>query len=509
MGGCVRPGSGHPGQDSLFQEAKPELRTYQAAGIVRLREAVLAGHHRTILVSPAGSGKTTVAASIMESAIVLESRILFLAHRKELIEQASLRLSRFNLSHGIIKAGFRPDPQRPIQVASVQTLMNRDLSPADLIIVDECHHAKASSYLNILDAYPDAVVIGLTATPIRSDGKGLGDVFDAMVEIATPSELIKMGFLVPSRVLAPSSPDLVGIRTVGGDYDQRQLKLRVERPNLLGSIADHWGRHARGQRAVAFAVDVGHSHDVVNVLRGVGARALHIDAKTPDDERSAALRMLKEGELDVVSNVGILTEGWDLPQLGAVLMLRPTLSLALYIQMTMRGSRPADGKTSNLILDHAGNALRHGFPEDDRAWSLAASKPRKPGEAPLKHCKMCFLVMVASAAACPECGYEFPIERSGIVQKPGELTELSAADLKARKKLAQQIEDWLYFRTLAHFKRRADGSPYNPHWALYKFKERHRQWPSRDVRAAWSEDIAADLAARFYIDTSDRDSLRA
>ncbi len=490
--------------------AVPVLRDYQVQAIDRLREAVAAGSGRVILVSPTGSGKTTIAARLIELAIARGSHVLFIAHRTELIEQCSARLALFGLPHGIIKAGFRPDPGQQVQVASIQTLVRRSLPPADLVVVDECHHASAASYRHVLDAYPAADVIGLTATPTRIDGKGLGDLFDGLVEAITVSEAIAQDYLMRTRVLAPSSPDLVGIRTIAGEFDPRTLALRVERPNLLGSIAEHWGKNARGMRSVLFAANVAHSQHLVSSLRGVGARAAHLDGETDPAERARVLQLLRDGELDVVSNCGILTEGWDLPNLGAVICARPTQSLALHVQMLGRVQRPAPGKTQALILDHAGNVHRHGFAEDDREWTLSASKAKRANSefvAPVKTCKSCYLVVPLNTRTCPECGAAFVVEETEMREKAGELSELtaeSAAERKRRREHERRVNDWLRLRTQAHYRRRIDGTPYQPNWALYKFRELHGCWPKREIREIWTEDQASALAERFGIDTSSR-----
>ncbi|MBU6430552.1 MAG: hypothetical protein KGR26_16155, partial [Cyanobacteria bacterium REEB65] len=215
-------------------------------------------------------------------------------------------------------------------------------------------------------------------------------------------------------------------------------------------------------------------------------------------------------ELDVVSNCGILTEGWDLPDLGAVICARPTQSLALHVQMLGRVQRPAPGKAQALILDHAGNVHRHGFAEDDREWTLNATKPKRANSefvAPVKTCKSCYLVVPLSTRVCPECGAAFVVEESEVREKAGELSELTAvgaAERKTRREDERRVNDWLRLRTQAHYRRRIDGTPYQPNWALYKFRELHGCWPKREIREIWSEDQAPALAERFGIDTSSR-----
>src|SRR3990172_812358 len=200
------------------------LRPYQSEAIAALRDMLRRGLRRVILVSPTGSGKTVMACALMQSAVARGNRVLVLAHRKELIDQCSEKLDRFGVPHGVQMAEHpRWRPQDPVQVASVATLIRRLTGPrrpeAELIVVDECHHARAETYQKILDSYPGAPVIGLTATPWRSDGKGLGELFQDRVVAATVAQLTASGDLVPSAGFSYEIPDLAQVRTTGGDYN--------------------------------------------------------------------------------------------------------------------------------------------------------------------------------------------------------------------------------------------------------------------------------------------------
>lgn len=287
------------------------LRPYQREAIDSLR-AKLRHHRRLLLVSPTGSGKTTIAAEMIHSATERGSRILFLAHRKELIDQCSTRLDQFSVPHGVIMSGHpRYQPVLPVQVASVPTLVRRNKPPADLIIIDEAHHARAGTYQKILDHYPGVPTIGLSATPWRTDGKGLGELFEDVVVAATIQQLTEDGYLVPATGFAYDAPELAEVRMRGRDYDAEGLELVMGGTAIAGNVVQSYLDHASGKRAVLFAVSVKHSRQLVERFQEAGVRAEHLDGETPKGEREAILARLSSGETTLVSNVGVLTEGWD------------------------------------------------------------------------------------------------------------------------------------------------------------------------------------------------------
>ena len=363
-------------------------RPYQSAAIARLRQNFARGVRRQLLVAPTGAGKTTIAAIMIDAARRKQKRIWFLAHRKELIDQCSARLDDHGVDHGVIQSGhYRLKPWLAVQIVSVQTVVRKgrlqSLEAPDLIIVDEAHRAAAKSYLDVFAAYPDAAVIGLTATPWRLDGKPLGDRFDDLVLVAKPQELIDLGFLLSPRVFAPHVPDLAGIKKSGSDYQKSALADRVNNATITGDIVTHYQRliePTANPCAVAFAVNVAHSMAIRDKFCEAGISAAHLDAQTHPRERNAILADLKRGTLRVVCNCEILTEGWDLPELGGVILARPTKSVALYLQMAGRGMRPFEGKTGWILLDHAGCVYEHGFPQDDREYSLDQPAKRQKRE---------------------------------------------------------------------------------------------------------------------------------
>jgi DNA repair protein RadD len=354
--------------------AGKEPRPYQRAVIERINTELLNGScSAALLVAPTGSGKTVIASDIIRSNP--NRHILFFVHRREIVFQAQKHLADLGIEAGVILAGVSQRKMLGIQIASVQTLFSRcirgdqDLPPADIVLVDEAHHVRAKTYQAILKRYPDAKVIGLTATPCRRDGRGLGSTFKRMIETPQIEELIKLGFLVPTRIFAPSRPNLKGVKVCKGDYVERELERRVNTDKLVGDIVTHWLKHADRRKTLLYAVSVAHSVHLRDEFAKAGVRVEHIDGSTPKDERDAILERLASGETELVTNCMVLTEGYDLPDLSCIVLARPTRSMGLFRQMIGRGLRPAPGKDHCLVLDHAGAVWAHGFVEDAVHWT--------------------------------------------------------------------------------------------------------------------------------------------
>ena len=399
------------------------LRDYQVKAINELRSQFAAGSKRVLLVAPTGAGKTTIASEIIRSAAARGRRVCFLAHRVELINQASARLTQFGIDHGIIRADDpRRDDSALVQVASIQTLTRRKQDKFNLIIVDEAHRTLADSYSRFLEAQEGASVIGLTATPCRVDGKGLGEAYNAIVETCSIQSLVEQKVLVPAKVFG--CREIAGIEnvsTVGGDYNRGQLGELMSQQKLTGDVVSQWLKHAEGLKTVVFAVNVNHSIALRDRFRAADVAAEHIDGTTPDLQRAEILRKLRAGEIDVVTNCSILTEGWDLPDLGCVQIARPTKSLALYLQMIGRGLRSAPGKQQALVLDHGACFQRFGHPLDDRQWGLESSKRHGQSKTTERlqgwQCKACWFVNDPDSDECEDCG----VKR--VLEKPKEIKE--------------------------------------------------------------------------------------
>jgi DNA repair protein RadD len=275
-----------------------DLRPYQSDIIAEFERLVAVGERHILMVAPTGSGKTVIAAAIIKGNT---RRTLVVAHRREIVNQTSEKLTAFGVHHGVIQAGDddKLRPMAAVQAASIQTLHARAIRSsampmplAAMLIIDEAHHACAPTYRAVIEKYPNAIVLGLTATPCRGDGRGLGGIFTTMLECPQVPELVEDGYLVKTKVYAPVDPDLKGVRTVAGDYAEGQLADRMDRPKLVGDVVTHWFKHGEQRRTVVFACSVGHSVHIANEFNSAGIRAEHLDGNTLLDERAAILAVL-------------------------------------------------------------------------------------------------------------------------------------------------------------------------------------------------------------------------
>jgi DNA repair protein RadD len=472
------------------------LYDYQQKIVEQVEGKIAAGVRRIIVAAPTGSGKTVIGSAIIKRAVAeYRRRALFIAHRDELLTQARNKLARFDITAGMIKAGRDKDarPQAMVQIAGIQTLHARalryrtiELPPAEVLIVDEAHHARARTYEQIVAAYPEATIIGLTATPCRADGRGLGNIFDAIIEAPQVAELIKLGKLVPAKIFAPPGPDLRGVDTAKtGDYVVSQLEERMNTDALVGDVVEHWLRHSERRRTVGFAVDVAHSVHITQELVKAGVRAENLDGTTKQDEREAILSRLASGETEFVSNCAVLTEGFDLPDLGCIVLVRPTKSLLLYRQMIGRGLRTAPpDKKDCIILDHAGAVHRHGLPTDPIEWTLhtderAANKTHESRKSEYKNepfceCKQCGHLR-QKGLACNHSGYQPKPRGEGIDYIDQDLVELGQT--QRRELELDRRKFYAELRGFQHTARRKDGSQYNPKWPACQYRDKFGSWP--------------------------------
>jgi superfamily II DNA or RNA helicase len=436
-----------------------ELRPYQRGAIEQV-DALRAPGERVLVVAPTGAGKTVIASQLIVDELARGGTVLFIAHRTELIAQTYGTLLARGIPErdlGVVMGdGFITHPvtgervccRRPlarVQIASIDTLRNRPKPRATLVIVDECHRALARSYRDVAEAYPEALHVGLTATPYRADGRGLGDAYRRLIVVATPRQLMDEGFLAEPRCFShPTKPDLKGVKTTAGEYDQAALGEAMDKRELVGNIVEHWARLAEGRRTAVFATNVAHSRSIVDAFRAAGVAAEHLDGETPSVDRAAILRRVDAGETRVVSNVMVLTEGWDQPSVKCIVLAAPTKSRAKYIQQKGRGVRPWEGVVP-VVLDHAGNILEHGLLQDDFEISLEGRKKRAKQTVSTKECPGCTAVCAINAATCWCCSQPFsdaatdPSEGKPLVEKDGQLVEVRPGE--ARRKPTGEERD--------------------------------------------------------------------
>jgi superfamily II DNA or RNA helicase len=457
------------------------LHAFQQAAVAEIERHIAEGRRRILLVAPTGSGKTVIASELIRLFIAQYRTVLFLAHRREIIEQTGRKLTDNSVRHGIIMAGVSPRPMESVQVASIDTLHVRGvrssamaLPPADLVVFDEAHRARGRTREHLISLYPDAILLGMTATPCRGDGRGLGNVFDYMVEAPQVAELIVGGYLVKSRVYAPVNPDLRGVRTQQGDYVISQLAGRMNTVGLVGDLVEHWHKYGENRRTIAFGVDVAHSVAIRDQFLNAGVRAEHLDGNTQILERESILARLATGETRVVSNCAVLIEGWDCPPVGCCILARPTKQMGLFRQMVGRVLRPAEGKADAVILDHSGAVFRHGLPEDHVDWTLdtdrqaknPAHEKRKDGIEPKLHeCPSCSAIMVKPP--CGNCGWMPQPKARDIDFEDGELGLVVGGKSRAQQYTTEQKIIW-HRMLIGEALRRGK----NPNWAFYLFRDK-------------------------------------
>lgn len=395
------------------------------------------------MVSPCGSGKTVIF-SFLTSQISHRGKCVWIAaHREELIEQISQTLDQFRVQHSFIAAG-RPTGRHPVCVASVFSAARRlgKLPAPDVIIIDEAHHAiKGSTWGKLLAEYPNALKIGVTATPERLSGEPLSDIFDDMILGPSVSELIKMGSLSKYKAFAPPGIDVSQLATRAGDFARGQLAAAADKPTITGDAIREYTRLAAGKQAVAFCVSIEHAKHVAEQFTASGYPALCIDGTMSRELRRDVVRDFREGRIRVMTSCDIISEGFDLPAIEVAIMLRPTKSLALWIQQSGRALRPFPGKEFALLLDHAGNIERHGLPDEDRVWSLEGRlKSKKASKGPtVKVCPKCFAAQFSGRASCSFCGHVFDVVSREVQHVEGDLVEVDPQVLR-QQRLREQAE---------------------------------------------------------------------
>ncbi len=501
------------------QRMRQTLRAYQVKGVDGIEAARAAGNRRILFVLPTGGGKTSVAAHLIHKATERAWWTYFLAHREELINQCSRRLDDQSIPHGIIKSGNKRVNSHPVQVASVATLVNRirpkeDAPPnllevgykCDLMIIDEAHRALASTYIECVQAFPDSMVLGLTATPVRSDGRGLGDLFDSIVVCSSPSELTEMGYLVPSRAYTtPLEPDLTKVKIKMGEYDKKQLEEIMNNAKLIGDVYTQWKLHGGDRQTVIFASSLAHGQEILKKFQDNGENFRYLDGETPTEERAAMLADLEAYRIRGVINMGVLTEGWDCPPVGCVQIVRPTKSLALYLQMAGRGLRPLPGedgwprerwherkKRDCILIDHGGNIMRHGLPTEDREWTLEGEKVKERPN--LKTCFKC--KAVHDKQKCPECGHVnqkpqkiLTPEESQYVADIAEAVEADLEEVDLEKILARRNGEIEFFKKCVE---EQTSRGFKPGYAKKMFMQKFGRWPGKEIglRPIWGNDYA-------------------
>lgn len=423
-----------------------DLRPYQEKLVDDVRKSFASGHKSPLVVAPTGSGKTVIFSYVAKNASAKGNRVMILVHREELLIQTKSALDRMGVDCGLIAAGRTPDPWKNVQLASVQTLVRRleKEIPPNLIIVDEAHHAAAGSWRKVIAAFPNAKIIGVTATPQRLDGKGLGDIFDDMILGPEVQSLIDDGFLCRPIYYAPSTVNLDGVRTSMGDYSKTDLEAKTNTPVITGCAVTHYKRICDGVPAIVFCVSIKHATDVANQFCTAGYSFRVLDGTLSPDVRKQRVADLAAGRIHGLTSCEIVSEGFDLPVVTCAILLRATQSLSLHLQQIGRALRPHDSKTNAIILDHVGNCMKHGLAEEPREWSLdhAQKRKRKSGESGEKNrqCPSCYCVH-AMVPECPQCGHLYVVKARELDQVEGELVQIQPREIFRQQGKAKSLKD--------------------------------------------------------------------
>lgn len=433
-----------------------QLRPYQTRTIADARQFIADGAKSVCIVAPTGAGKTVMGATIGLSAANRNRRVLWLAHRAELLQQAHDALARIGVESGIIAPWAAPT-SHPVQVASVQTLLARGSLPrADVVIPDECHHHVSPQWVQLIRQYQSAgaTIVGLTATPERSDGVGLCEIYQRIVVSAQVSELIALGHLVPCRAYGPSS----------------RTKSLAEHPLVA------YRRYADGRPAVAFCASVHAARDLAAEFRGAGIRAAYVDGDLDWPTREQHVADFRAGKLDILTNMHVLTEGFDAPRVSCIILARGFSSPGAYIQATGRGMRPCESKRDLVIVDLLGCAREHGLPSEDRQYSLEGAGIRS-AENPetISQCLACgmwFRSPEFQDSTCPSCGAKRKGKQDPAVRR-AIMTAIATAepDTARTEYLKRQVQ-------LCRVKGWKLGR------AMMLYKVRYSHWPSDAMKRA-------------------------
>ena len=442
------------------------LRPYQVDLENRVRQAYREGCRSPCIVLPCGGGKSVIIADIAKQTTAKGNRVLFLVHRRELCDQIRSTFTWWGVN------------MRLCDIMMVQTAARRlsKLPRPQLIITDENHHCLANTYRKIYEYFPECRRVGVTATPVRLNGDGLGDVNDRLIIGVSAKWLIENHCLAPYDYYAPSLVDLSEVKMNRGEFETSSVEKLMLKKAVFGNVIEYYKKLAGGRQAICYCTSIRHSIETAAAFRAAGIEAEHIDGGTPRAERDEIVRKFKEGALDILCNVDLISEGFDVPDCECAILLRPTQSLTLYIQQAMRCMRYRPDKRA-VIIDHVGNYARHGLPDDDREWTLDKKPKRKrekksqPAENAVTQCPECFLTFHTRdesgevVKSCPYCGAELPVkERKEIKQEEAVLEKIEGfrIDYSDPDSCKSYKELLLYARKHG----------YKPGWAYYQAKKR-------------------------------------
>jgi superfamily II DNA or RNA helicase len=455
-----------------------QMRDYQQDVIHSSQNVMRSGIRRFMICLPTGAGKTAISTHIIRESTARGHLSYFLCHRVELLEQTEDTFRKAGIDYGVIAADRSYIPGRSAYIGSIDTVRRRlDRIPTpDLAVIDEAAHCPAQTWKQVIDTWPQAWRIGLTATPQRLSGEGFTDIFDSLVLGPSTADLIAQGWLAPFRMYAPPGIDPSGLHTRAGDYITSEAEALVDKPHITGDVIEHYRRLSLRKRAIVFCVSVKHSENVAAKFNAAGIPARHVDGTTPAEVRRQAMADFRAGRVMVLCNCSLFLEGVDVPALETCILLRPTRSLALYLQAVGRALRPAPGKTA-LILDHVGAVQMHGMPDDHRIWTLAGITKRQRGDNDnepgfsIRICEKCYAAF-RPAPVCPYCGATAKPSKREIKIREGELAEISRLEAEQARKTTRKQQGMA--RTLQELQEIGRQKGYAPGWAYKVYSSRKR-----------------------------------
>ena len=464
------------------------LRLYQADAITRLRQSIGSGHRRPVLQLPTGGGKTRIAGEILKMALGKGTRPCFVVPSISLIDQTIRSLWDDGIRDvGVIQADHPlTDYSQPVQVASVQTLARRQKPEVGLVLVDECHQ----QFTTVQDWMKETAIpfIGMSATPWA---RGMGRNWDDLIVVAKTQDLIDQGILSPFRVFAPAHPDLSGVSTIAGDYNEGELSEAMNKPELVADVVETWLRKGENRPTLVFAVNCAHAKHLQAKFEASGVPAGYIDSHTPAGDREIVRQKFHSGQYRVVVNVACLTTGvdWDV---RCIVLARPTKSEMLFVQIIGRGLRTAPGKVDCLILDHSDTHNRLGFVTDIHHEALddgerQEPKERKQSEPLPRECPKCTALRPPKVAACPCCGFK-PERQTSVEEVEGELVEVRASNLNSRNGPAKSVrlqDKWIKFEDFfAQLKNHESSRGFKNGWAARQYRDLIGVWPNAYKRVS-------------------------
>lgn len=457
----------------------PVLRQYQIDAVNAVRNAITENCRRIVMVSPTGSGKSIIIAEIIRLALEKGNTVLWLVHRRNLVTQMKETLESFGIIPGIIMAGEESDTCRKVQIGTYQTYQRRIqlensnfFIDAKLLLIDEAHRSLSKGYTDIIKLYKDSIVIGCTATPVRSDNRPMGSIYQKIVDVISVQSLTDDGFLAKARYFA-APIDVSDVPIARGDYEVKALDKKTNSAKIVGDIVQNWLRIAENRPTIVFCVTVRHSIHICEEFNRRGVKALHLDARSTDEEREDAFRQMENGDITVLCNVALYQEGMDCPNISCVVIARPTKSLGLYRQCAGRGLRKKTHGGDCYILDHGGVIEEHGLLTDEVEWTLegkekAWKEKKKPEKKPsVCRCPGCSAVF-EGLKVCPDCGSE--------LKTFGKKIDIIDADLQeiGKKKKMSAADKRRWFGMCRYYQKQKG---YSSGWASHKYKSKTGVWP--------------------------------